>query len=126
MTETELRQRINEHIELIKHSRQGMKEASERCTAFLVMMAILNDEKRITEDERSKIKTIETASYAQAVSRSQAKQVTEKKIEAEQDVTYTQIREALEECESKISWLRNLISIFENAHITYRTFAKEG
>ena len=126
MTDQELRARIKEHLDLVTYSRQGMKEAAERCTAFLVMVAILTDEKRECEDEKAKITTMETASYAQAIGRSQAKQVTEKKIEAEQDQNYTIIREAKEHCEAKISWLKTYISIFENAHITYRTFAKEG
>ena len=126
MNDAELREKIAQHIELIKHSRQGMKEAAERCTSFLVMCAIINDEKRECEDERAKLITMETASYAQAVGRSLAKQVTEKKIEAEQDTNYTLIREAKESCDSKVSWLRYYLTIFENAHITYRQLMKEG
>ena len=125
MDETNLRAKIQEHLELIKYSPRAMKEASERATAFLIMVAILSDEKRNAIEDKAKLTTLRDASYAQAFGRSQAKQVTEKKAEAENDVTYTEMRETLEQCEAKISWLKDHIEIFTNAHVTYRQLSKE-
>jgi hypothetical protein len=89
------------------------------------MVALLADAKRSAEEDKAKLKTLSDATYAQAMKNSSAKQVTEKKVEAEMDEIYTSMRESLEQCESKISWLRTYINIFENAHVTYRQFSKE-
>lgn len=125
LNDANLRARISEHLDLIKYDRKGMTEASERATAFLTMVAILADEKRGCEEDKSKLSTVTSASYAQAMGRSTSKQVTEKKAEAEMDEGYTAVREALEQCEAKISWLKTYMEIFNNAHITYRQFSKE-
>jgi hypothetical protein len=125
MLEEQLRAKIAEHLELIKYSPKALREASERSTAFLVMVAILADEKRSCEEDKVKLSTIVSASYAQAWSRVTAPQVTEKKILVENDPHYSDLREALEQCEAKISWLKTHMDIFMNGHITYRQLSKE-
>jgi hypothetical protein len=125
MKEEVLRDKIDKHLELIKFSSQAMHEASERATAFLVMVAILANEKRATEEDKIRLSTLVSASYAQAFARSQSKQVTEKKAEAENDNSYSAVREGLEQAEAKISWLRTYIEIFNNAHLTYRQLSRE-
>ena len=125
MQDKELRAIIDEHVGMIPYSKVTSEQASKKATAFLVALAILTDEKRGCDEDKAKLSTLVSASYAQALSRSMAKQVTEKKVEAEQDNNYTKMREALEECEAKISWLKNYMNIFENAHVTYRQLSKE-
>jgi len=125
MKDEVLKEKIKAHIDKVPYENVTEDEAKDRSTAFLVMLAILTDEKRACEEDKSKLVTMSSASYAQALARSGAKQVTEKKVEAEQDGNYTHMREALEECEAKISWLRSYMNIFENAHVTYRQFSKD-
>jgi uncharacterized protein YpuA (DUF1002 family) len=125
MDEEQLRATIAEGLELIKYSKRSLQEAPERTTQFLIIVAVLADAKRATEEDKAKLSTLSNATYAQAMNRSTAKQVTEKKAEAESNEDYTNMREGLEQCESKISWLRTYIDIFNNAHITYRQFSKE-
>lgn len=125
MNEEQLRQKISEGLELIKYTKRSLQEAPERTTQFLITVAVLADAKRAAEEDKAKLSTLVNATYAQAMGRSNAKQVTEKKAEAENDSSYSDTRESLEQCESKISWLRTYIDIFNNAHITYRQFSKE-
>jgi hypothetical protein len=125
MNEEALKQKISEHLELIKYSSASLREAPERASSFLVMVAVLADVKRSCEQDKAKLTTVCAGAYAEALSYSGGKNVTEKKIDAEKDSNYTVYREALEECEAKISWLKTYIDIFNNAHITYRNLAKE-
>lgn len=125
LDEKSLKAKIDEHVKLIKLDAKGINEAPERATAFLVMVALLADEKRACEQDKAKLTTLSSATFSQAIYRSPSKGVTEKKIEAEADEAYAGVRESLEECEAKISWLRTYMEIFNNAHITYRQFAKE-
>lgn len=125
MNEDQLRAAIDEHLALITYSSKALKEAPERTTRFLIMVALLADSKRESEEDRAKLNTLVSASKAQAISRSSLKGITEKKIEAEQDDTYTQMKESLEQCEARINWLKTYINIFENAHLTYRQFSRE-
>lgn len=125
MSEESLRTKVKEGLELIKYSTRAMNEAPDRSTQFLIMVALLTDERRSCEEDKSKLDTLVAASYAQAMGRSVLKGVTEKKIEAEQDTSYTDIREAQENCAAKMTWIKTYIEIFNNAHITYRQFSKE-
>lgn len=125
MNDAELHSKIAEHLEMIKYSSKSLREAPERTSAFLIMVAILADSKRDCEQDKAKLTTLVAGSFSDALSHSAGKGVTEKKLDAERDQTYTMYREALEECEAKISWLRTYIDIFNNAHITYRNLAKE-
>jgi len=124
-SEDQLRERINGYLDLIKYSPKALKEASERATEFLIATALLADAEREAEEDRAKFTTLVAAAEAQAFARSKAKQVTEKKVEVENDPMYTEIREILEQCEAKIKWIKTYIRIFENAHIVYRQFSKE-
>ena len=125
MDEQQLRAKIDEGLELIKYTKRSLSEAPERATQFLIIVAILADAKREVEEDKAKLDTLVSTSYAQAFGKSSAKQVTEKKAEAENDETYSGMREWLEQCQSKISWLKTYIEVFNNAHITYRQFSKE-
>lgn len=125
MDDSKLKKKIEEHLELIKYNSKSLTEAPERATAFLIMVAILADEERATKEDKIRISTLVSASYAQAFARSPAKQVTEKKAEAENDATYSEMRESLEQCDAKISWLKTYIEIFNNGHLVYRQFSRE-
>lgn len=125
MEENTLRVKIQDHLELIKFSTRSLQEAQQRTTAFLIMVAILADERRDTEELKAQLSTLNSATYARAMSSSAAKQVTAAKAEAENNGDYTEAREALESCEAKIAWLKTYIDIFSQAHVTYRQFSKE-
>jgi hypothetical protein len=124
MTEELLKQKIEECLELIKYSSKSISEAPERATKFLIMQAFLVDEKHKTEQDKIKLVTLSEACFSEAVSRSQGG-VTEKKLAAGNDRDYIAAREALEQCESKIAWLKSYLDIMNNAHITYRALMRE-
>lgn len=126
MREDQLRTKIAEHVELIKFSGSALREASDRASKFLIMIAILADQKRECEEDKAKLTTLVSATFHNALGKSGGKGVTEKKLEAETDTEYTTFREALEQCEAKISWIRTYIDVFNNAHLTYRQMAREG
>lgn len=125
MKEEALRKKIDDHLELIKFSQKGMTEAPERATQFLIMVAVLTDEKRSSEEDKAKLSTVVSATYCEAMRTADGKNTTEKKIVAETETIYTEARETLEEIEAKISWLKTYINIFENAHLTYRQLSRE-
>jgi len=125
MNQSQLRVKIAEHLELIKYTNKSSVEALERATKFLIMVALLADEKRNCEEDKARLTTIVDASFADAKDLSESKNITEKKMDAARNKGYTDFREALEDCEAKISWIKTYIDIFNNAHITYRTLAKE-
>ena len=122
----ELKELIDEHIDLILLDAKALKEAQDRATRFLVVVSVLSNYRLDLEKKKTKLITLREAHFSQALGRSEAKNVTEKKMEAESDPKYTGQREAVEEIDSEISWVKCHIEIFNNAHITYRQLSKEG
>ncbi len=124
MTDEQLHQKIQECLELIKYSSKSLTEAPDRATKFLIMQALLVDAKRSAEEDRVKLTTLSEATYSQAVGKATGG-ITERKMEADRDQDYQGAREALGDCEAKISWLRGYNDIMNNAHIVYRNLMKE-
>jgi hypothetical protein len=120
-----LKQKIWEHLELIKYSTKSISESPDRATKFLIMQAILVDEKRKSEEDKVKLTTLVEASFSEAVGKASGG-ITEKKLSAERDLSYIEAREALGECEAKISWLKSYVEIFNNGHICYRGLMRES
>jgi len=116
---------VKEHLKLITITGKGLSEAKERAAKFLVIMAILNDFKRITEENLAKINTLRDANLAMAIQEAAGKTITEKKTNAALNNDFSNAREQVEESEAMISWTRTYIKIFEHAHLTYRAAAKE-
>jgi hypothetical protein len=124
-TKEEIEGLVDEMVDKIAFSPKAVRESAERCTSFLTTCAMLADFKRSRDVDRAKAQTVVDIELRNAMDRSVAKQVTEKKMDAQADSKYTVARQALEEIEADISWSRTLIGVFENAHVTYRQIAKE-
>lgn len=121
----DLEERIAKTMELVKLTQKGLGEASERASEFLIIQALIANEIRETSEDLAKLYTIESGTLHDCVSKSSAKGVTEKKMEAARNPKYTNARESKEVCDAKITWLKTYLKIFDNAHITYRQHSKD-
>jgi hypothetical protein len=115
---------VDENIDLIAYSKQAFKEATERTTKFLMVVAVLADYKLELEQKKAKLTTIREAQYHNVISVAEGKTVTEKKVVAEAHPQYAKSREDVELVEAEISWTKTYIEIFNSAHVTFRQMAR--
>lgn len=99
-------------------------EAERRAGEFLSAMAYITDVKHMLTSEKIKLLSIQTAVYAQELAKGVDKTVTVNKVNAEASAEYTAAREALENIDNDISYLRAYFEIFHDGHIYYRTMSK--
>lgn len=99
-------------------------EAERRSGEFLAAMATITNFRHLLGMEKIKLLTVQTATYAQQMSKGTAKTVTENKLTAEASPEYTEAREALEGIENDLSYLKAYYEVFSNGHIFYRNLAK--
>lgn len=95
-------------------------EAERRAGEFLAAQATITNWRHAFSDDKIKLLSIQTAVYAQEMTKGTAKTVTENKMMAEASAEYTAAREELERIENDISFLKAYFDIFTNAHIFYR------
>ncbi|RLI54075.1 MAG: hypothetical protein DRP09_14030 [Candidatus Thorarchaeota archaeon] len=124
MVNEELKDLIEGGLADIRLGTKGFGEAIDRATRFLLIQASLADVKLGFEEELAKKNTLCDGYFHDALKNSEAKQVTEKKLDAGTDVDYAKSRENKEILEAEIKYLRTLMDIFGNAHVTYRQIAK--
>lgn len=125
MTFDEIQKIVNDHLDLICMDATGLARAKDRAATFLVVQAILSNHLKALRDAKPMISTVEKATYAQAMMDTTSKKVTENKITAEANPTYSKSREALELIDSEISWTKEHFEIFGNAHVLFRQHSKE-
>ena len=101
-------------------------EAEKRSGEFLTALAQITEWRHLFSAEKIKLLSIQTGVYAERMSLGTAKTVTENKLTAEASKEYIIAREALENIENDISYLKSYYDIFLNAHLFYRAMAKEG
>jgi len=99
-------------------------EAERRAGEFLSAMAKITDLKHMLNDEKIKLLSVQTATFAQEMGKGTAKTVTENKLTAEASGEYTKAREEYERIENDISYLKAYYDIFMAAHVFYRQMAK--
>jgi len=116
---------IDDGIKLITLTDQSLSNATEICTKFLVTVAVLSTYRKSCEREKTKLQTLVDAVYQEIMNTKEGKTITEKKTKVLADKGYAEYREALENCESEITWVKKHIDIFENAHLTYRQMARD-
>lgn len=124
MTTDQIKALVDDHVELIAVGNAGFRNAFEKATKFLIVVAILSEYKMELEKRKSKVSTLRDAFYAHAIINSDGKNAPEKKAQAESNKEYTDQRERTEELDSEIYWVRSTIEIFNNAHVLYRQMAK--
>lgn len=99
-------------------------EAERRAGEFLSAMATITEWRHAFSEDKIRLLTVQTATYAQEMSKGTAKTVTENKLTAEASVDYTKAREQYEMIENDISYLKTYNEIFMSAHVFYRQMAK--
>lgn len=121
----QIQQIIDQHLSLITIDAKSLADAKERAAQLLVVQSVIATFLRDFEEEKSKVKTLQLASYAQTVKTVEGKNVTEKKINVEADPGYSGYREALEKMDGIRDYLKTHIKIFENAHLMFRQYSRE-
>ncbi len=101
-------------------------EAERRAGEFLVAMAKVTDLKHLFSGEKIAHQSVQTAVYANEMSKGVAKTVTENKLTAEASEAYTAARESLEGIDNDIAYLRAYFDIFKDGHLFYRQMCKES
>lgn len=99
-------------------------EAEKRAGQFLEVLAHIAEWKHLLGSDKIKFTSVQSAVYAQEMSKGNCKTVTENKMNAEASDEYTKAREDLEQIENDLSYLKAYAEIFHNAHIFFRTMAK--
>lgn len=102
----------------------SLPEAERRAAKFLVGMATITDLRHTFSNEKVKLLTVQTATFAEEMSKSDAKTVTENKMRAEASSAYVVAREDLERIENDIAFLKAYYDILNNGHVFYRNIAK--
>lgn len=122
---TEIKQFIERYAELLPVGTSiSFTEAEKRSGEFLHAQATLTDWRHTLNSERIRLLSVQTAVFAEQMSKGTAKTVTENKLSAEASAEYTKAREELESIENDLSYLKSYYDIFNNAHIFYRAMAK--
>lgn len=101
-------------------------EAERRAGEFLVALAHIAEWTHIFKEAKIKASSVQVGVFAEEMSKSDSKLVTEKKAMAEASSNYIQARESLEFTENDISYLKAYQEIFTNSHVFYRQLSKEN
>ena len=125
MNITEIKQIIDQHVELIAVSATSLQDAKELSGKFLMVQALLTSFLKDFEDDKSKLSTLKDVTYAMAIQAAEGKTITEKKVSVNLDVTYTQAREAFEQIDHIRDYIKTHMKIFENSHLMYRQYGRD-
>lgn len=101
-------------------------DAEKKASEFLVALAELADLKHAFMEQKIKLVSLHTSVYAEEMSKGTSKTMTENKLVAEASKAYISARESMENIENDINYIKSYYEIFLNAHLFYRTMAKEN
>ena len=99
-------------------------EAERRASLFLEVNATITTWRHLLTEHKIKLQSVQTAVYAEQLSKGTAKTVTENKTIAESSAEYTSAREDFEYVENDLAYLKAYAEIFLNAHIFYRAMMR--
>jgi len=99
-------------------------EYERRAGEFLAAMATITNVRHMLTADKIRLTSVQTAVYANQMSKGAAKTVTENKLNAEASEECLKAREELEGVENDITYLKAYYEIFQNAHVMYRNLAK--
>jgi|SRR5579859_4955891 len=99
-------------------------EAETRASEFLSALATLADYKHMFSEQKIKATSLQSAVYAEEMSKGEFKTMTENKLHVEASSAFVTARENLERIENDISYLKAHMDIFLNAHLFYRQMAR--
>lgn len=122
---TDIKKIIEDYSKLLTISKAvSYTESERRSGEFLYAMAQITNYRHLLAQEKIRLVSVQTAVYAQEMSKGTAKTMTENKLVAESSAEYTKAREELEGIDNDISYLKAYYEIFSNAHVFYRQLAK--
>lgn len=107
------------------HKSISIPELERRAGEFLSAMATLASWKHAFAEDKIRLVSVQTAVYAEQLSKGTAKTITENKITAEATPEYLEAREGLERIENDINYLKAYMEIFNNGHLFYRQMCKQ-
>ena len=116
---------INTHVDLILITPEGLASSRERAAMFLVAQALLISYLKQVDESIAKLSVLKDATFAQAIGKTEGKNVTEKKIKVGKDDQYRDMLLKYENTNALREWIKGHIKVFENAHILYRGFCRE-
>lgn len=99
-------------------------EYEKRAATFLDAMSKLIDQKHLLSEDKIKLLSIQSVTYAQELSKVTGKTITENKITVEANPVYINAREALEGIDNDINYIKAHLELYTNAHIFFRNLAK--
>lgn len=102
------------------------REAEIRAGRFLEAQQQISSGLHLLSKEAFKQNSLQLAKYAHLIGEDTAKNVTEKKANAEAHPEYALIREEHNNLESDISYLKAMLKIYGDAHVFYRQLARGG
>jgi hypothetical protein len=121
----EIKEFIVKYSELLPVGKSvSFTEAERRAGEFLSAQASITEYRHVLNEEKIRLLTAQTATFAEEMSKGTSKTVTENKMHAEASASYIAAREELERLENDLSYLKAYYDIFQNAHVFYRQMAK--
>lgn len=120
-----VKEELNQYLVLLPVGTSiSFTEAERRAGLFLEGMAKVASIKHELGEVKISSLSIQTATFAEEMSKGTAKTVTENKLTAEASKSYAEAREQYESIDNDISYLRAIYEILNNGHIFYRNYAK--
>jgi hypothetical protein len=92
----------------------SIPEAEKRAGGFLSAQASITNWRHLLSKEKIKLTTLQSAIYSQQLNQCTGKTVTENKLTVEASSEYSTAREALEDIENDLSYLKAYYEIFSN------------
>lgn len=122
----EFKLHLQQFIELLPVNKSiSAPEAERRAGLFLQACAELAERRHFLGEDKIKLTTVKAITYREEQSKAEGKTVGERAAEVEASTPYIESREALESADNDINYLKAMHEVFLNAHLFYRSMAKE-
>ena len=99
-------------------------EAEDLAPKFLVACQVLTSSRLSLQEQKIEAISVKDVIYRDSLLKAVGKTITEKKIDAEANKQFRDIRELTEILDARIDYVKANYKILENAHIFYRQLAK--
>jgi S-adenosylhomocysteine hydrolase len=118
---------IEKMTELISVSRSlDQYEKEERASLFLAARADIEGFLFNLNNAMAEVSTLTDACFSKAIFSSEGTSITEKKYAANKTENYIVAKQKLLTLEADIHYLKSIADIFQNAHVMWRQFCKDG
>jgi hypothetical protein len=102
----------------------GEEEAKIRAGKFLEVQYQIGVTTHALTSELFKLRSLDACIYAKLINADPAKNVTEKKLNAEAHSDYQPTHERIEQIESDLNYLKTMAHVFDGGHVFYRQHSK--